>query len=357
MIATTFASVLHRGQRKVVWGLPGNPVSCFVSTQVLVLPSLRRWGGRSRLSSSPDSVSARVSHSLPLDADRPEYHRVSVRWDSGANEFIATSTGRQTSSRLLSCLDANGLLCLPRGETLEEGSKVATLLLSPPVFDVSHVLTISPTIPLDIPTTTPHNPPPIPPITPTTDTSTPLSVSVGLLTVSDRVSAGEALDRSGEAMQSFLSSLPSLHIDRVFLQTVPDEIKDIQRVITHWIDDLHLSLVITSGGTGLSPRDVTPEAVRTLLHREATGLSLAMTLEGLRHTPLAMLSRPVVGVRHQSLVVCLPGSPKAVREGLGALKETLVHALHLVGDISHGHHRPSSASASAKGTLVNTPGV
>lgn len=116
---------------------------------------------------------------------------------------------------------------------------------------------------------------------------------------------------------------------------VPDDVQAIQRVLMQWCDVLQLSLVLTTGGTGMAPRDVTPEAVRPLLHREAPALSQTMLLRSLSVTPMAMLSRSVCGMRASTLIVTLPGSRKAALECAGFLQPALPHALDLLADRSN----------------------
>ena len=111
---------------------------------------------------------------------------------------------------------------------------------------------------------------------------------------------------------------------------------DVARRLIAWADDAGLELIVTTGGTGLGPGDVTPEATREAIDYEAPGLAEAMRLEGLKHTPMAMLSRAVVGVRGRTLIVNLPGSPRGVRENLSVLLPVLPHALEtLRGQTEH----------------------
>lgn len=109
-----------------------------------------------------------------------------------------------------------------------------------------------------------------------------------------------------------------------------DFIESIQAKVIEWADVLHLDLILTSGGTGFGRRDRTPEAIRPLLHREAPGVAQALLAEGLKHTPLAVLSRPVVGTRGNTLICTLPGSVKAVKENFQALKVILPRIMELL---------------------------
>jgi len=149
----------------------------------------------------------------------------------------------------------------------------------------------------------------------------------GVLTVSDLGSKGLRVDESGQAIKEMLLGL-GVVVERY--DVVPDEREIIQERLCSWADVDGLDLVVTTGGTGFGPRDVTPEATRAVIHREAPGLVVAMLVEGLKRTPLAMLSRAVAGVRGRTLIVNLPGSPKGVRENLQVLLPVLPHLLELL---------------------------
>ncbi len=161
-----------------------------------------------------------------------------------------------------------------------------------------------------------------------------MSFLVGILTISDKGARGEREDTSGAAIRELLSSL-DVAVERY--EVVADERASItQRLIT-WADEAGLDLIVTTGGTGLGPRDVTPEATRDAIGYEAPGMVEAMRWEGLKHTPMAMLSRAVAGVRGRTLIVNLPGSPRGVRENLSVLLPVLPHALEtLRGQTEHG---------------------
>jgi len=148
--------------------------------------------------------------------------------------------------------------------------------------------------------------------------------SVGIITVSDKGARGMREDLSGPEIEKTITSLPA---EVKIYEIVPDSKEKIANKIKEFVDVKGLDLIITTGGTGVSPRDVTPEATREVIEKEITGMSEVMRMEGLKKTPHAMISRAVVGIRHQSLIVNLPGSPKAVRENLLAILPALPHTL------------------------------
>jgi len=149
---------------------------------------------------------------------------------------------------------------------------------------------------------------------------------VGVLTVSDRVSAGDAEDGSGDTLEGLLRT-DGYDVTR---RLVPDEADEISAAIRELADDA--ALVLTTGGTGLAARDVTPEATRAVLDREAPGIPEALRADSLAKTPHGLLSRGTAGTIGRTLVVNLAGSPGACRDGYAVLKPALPHALKLVAD-------------------------
>jgi molybdopterin adenylyltransferase len=152
----------------------------------------------------------------------------------------------------------------------------------------------------------------------------PITIRLGILTVSDKGSAGERQDTSGAAIREVLASL-DVAVERY--EIVPDEVEQIAAVLRRWADEDKLDVIFTTGGTGFDPRDVTPEATLAVVDRLTPGLTEAMRLEGLRHTPNAMLSRAAAGLRGKTIIVNLPGSERAVRESLTCLVPVLEHAV------------------------------
>ena len=165
-------------------------------------------------------------------------------------------------------------------------------------------------------------------------------IRVGILTVSDGCAAGVRKDRSGDAVAAWVA-------ERGFEATaravVPDQVSRIASVLLEWCDGLRLDLVVTTGGTGFGPRDVTPEATWPLLHREAPGISEAIRLRGREKTPYAALSRGLAGMRGTTLVVNLPGGTGAVKDGLEVLDPLMGHAVALLRGETPPHDPPSGA--------------
>lgn len=154
-------------------------------------------------------------------------------------------------------------------------------------------------------------------------------VKVGILTVSDRCSRGEAEDKSGPNLQRLVRS-SKLNVDEVLCDCVPDEPNDIKRVLLKWCDSEELHLVLTTGGTGFSSRDVTPEVTSEIIEKPAPGLSLGMLSESLKVTPMAMLSRATCGIRKGTIIINLPGSLKGSQECFQFVLPALPHAIEVL---------------------------
>lgn len=313
----------------LVFALPGNPVSGLVCFHLLAAPALRVMGGRPAAEAHAPVVGVRLAQSLRLDAVRPEYHRAAVYWDEARACHVAFSTGAQASHRLLSAAGANALVMLPRGDGVARAGSAARAML--------------------IGAVRPGPPPALPPAADPPAAShscvhhgsgrgrgrgqarPPRELRVAVLTVSDRVSRGEMEDRSGPAIVRHLEACDAVRATVVRAAVVPDDREAIAAAVSAWArsEEDRIQLVLTTGGTGFAPRDVTPEAVRPLLEREAPGLITATTVASLAILPQAMLSRGVAGFVGRALVVTLPGSPKAVVEHLDVLMRAVPHGIAL----------------------------
>lgn len=155
-------------------------------------------------------------------------------------------------------------------------------------------------------------------------------ISVGILTISDRSARGERPDVGGPLIAEIISR--QLGWECSLTAVVPDDVDQIRETLIHWADQRQAALILTTGGTGFAPRDVTPEATRAALEREAPGIPEALRAASLTITQHAMLTRQVAGIRKQTLIINLPGNPKAVRENLEVLIPILPHALELLGN-------------------------
>ncbi len=152
-------------------------------------------------------------------------------------------------------------------------------------------------------------------------------IRAAVITVSDRSFRKERADASGPAVSALLATIPADVEQEV---VVPDVVSLIGRALRHFADDLALDLVVTTGGTGVDPRDVTPEATREVIDREVPGMAEAMRAASQESVPTAMLSRAVVGIRGKTLIVNLPGSPGGARDNLAVILPVLPHAIEKI---------------------------
>jgi molybdenum cofactor synthesis domain-containing protein len=156
-----------------------------------------------------------------------------------------------------------------------------------------------------------------------------MKLRIGILTLSDRSARGEREDASGPALKGLVEAEGWLVTQQSLL---PDDEGTIRDLLIAWSDTGDMDVILTTGGTGFAPRDVTPEATRAVIQREAPGLAEAMRAASLRVTPHAMLSRIVAGIRKKTLIINLPGSPKGAVENLQVVIPVLPHAIQLLSE-------------------------
>jgi molybdenum cofactor synthesis domain-containing protein len=152
-------------------------------------------------------------------------------------------------------------------------------------------------------------------------------LNIGILTISDKGSRGERQDKSGEVIRDILSRMGG---NIVKYEVVPDEREIIAGKLTAWADGGKVDVILTTGGTGLSQRDVTPEATLSVIDKSVPGIAEAIRARSLEKTPMAMLSRAVSGLRKECLIINMPGSPRAVQECLEVILPALSHAVDII---------------------------
>lgn len=152
-------------------------------------------------------------------------------------------------------------------------------------------------------------------------------IKVGILTISDKGSRGEREDLSGKVIEEVVKKING---EVKYYQIIPDEKDIIQEELIRAVDNLHLDLILTTGGTGLGKRDVTPEATLAIIEKEVPGISEIIRSESFKKTNRAILSRGVAGIRKESLIINLPGSPKGVRESLEIILDAVPHGIEIL---------------------------
>jgi molybdopterin adenylyltransferase len=158
-------------------------------------------------------------------------------------------------------------------------------------------------------------------------------INIGILTVSDKGSRGQREDLSGPAIRDMVVGIGAV----VLYEVVPDEKVQISKKLVEWADGGKVDVILTNGGTGLTPRDVTPEATLAIVDKEVPGIAEVMRARSLQITPMAMLSRATAGLRGQCLMINLPGSPKAVRECLEVVLPAIPHAVQMIKGVNTEH--------------------
>eukprot|EP00388_Colpodella_angusta_P040759 GDKK01051151.1.p1 GENE.GDKK01051151.1~~GDKK01051151.1.p1 ORF type:complete len:700 (-),score=150.70 GDKK01051151.1:51-2057(-) len=367
--------------------LPGNPVSAWVCATLFLVPLLKRIAGHADKAALPPLVEAVAVQDFKPDVSRPEFHRAIV-WTDATGRLHCASTGSQLSSRLLSVKQANGIVLIPPSSSnlpVKKGDAVRVYLLAPPftlssatIADiVKNVSTSSACCPCGQnhsalhqthSTTNAHHAASTPAVLPHPSSShapkvdSPARFRSAVVIVSDSCSQDHSKDRSGPAAWRWLLSafngagerrLEAASLDEEVkncslwregddlwpIVYVSDDAEEIQRVVRHLHAKLRCHLVITSGGTGLSPRDVTLEAVTPLFTKALPGLANAMMTFGMTKTPMACLANCNAGIMRSAcaegghvntLCINVPGSVKAVVESLDAIKSALPHALNIM---------------------------
>jgi molybdenum cofactor synthesis domain-containing protein len=157
-------------------------------------------------------------------------------------------------------------------------------------------------------------------------------IEVGILTISDKGARGEREDQSGKVIEEIVKKIEG---EVKYYRIIPDEKEIIQDELVKVVDKLHLDLILTTGGTGLGKRDVTPEATLAVIEKEVPGISEIIRSESFKKTNRAILSRGVAGIRKKSLIINLPGSPKGVKESLEIILKALPHGIEIIkGEIT-----------------------
>ena len=370
---TTFAEL----NDTLFFALPGNPVSSLVAFQLFVEPCVRRLMGCPLAECHHSRVQVRLQRSLPIDPVRREYHRASLEWkedspgNGGCGEFHASSTGLQRSSRLLSMITASALLCLPRAtgtrRSLPAGSVVPALLLNrhvvpPPSTITQHTYATTPhgveqteeqteeqkaeqhkePLSSDLEPTCPccraagrspnaktsKHPPP--PLFGGSSSAGGEQTRVGVLTVSDRAYRGQYEDRGGpEVLRCVAKQIQSIWLSES--RVVPDDQREIENTLIDLCDRRNCSMIITTGGTGPSPRDVTPEATVNVCDRMFPGFGERMRAISMRYVPTAMLSRQTAGLRGSCFIINLPGNPGSIAQILPEIMNAIAHCVQLAG--------------------------
>lgn len=285
----------------LAFALPGNPASCFVCFYLFVRFAIDTITHQALL----PTVTVFLDKAYKIDL-RPEFHRATVHWDG--EHFVAKSTGLQQSSRLLSTVSANCILKFPSSsQGLSEISGfVEGILIGP--FQTLKKLS-------DLDTTA----------IPEHVEKEKIIIKCGVLSVSDRASKGEYEDKTGPAL---VEKCTESWGGEVFYRLVSDDKELIKSLLISMSDAC--DVVFTTGGTGFSPRDVTPDATKEVIDKETPGLVTKMLMDGLKNTEYACLSRMVAGIRKKTLIINFPGSMGGVNDCFLSIKSIIPHAVSLI---------------------------
>jgi len=169
-----------------------------------------------------------------------------------------------------------------------------------------------------------------------------MRITLGIITISDRAATGIRKDESGPALITLFENKENFSV--IFTKVIPDEFEQIKSCLIEWCNQGNIDIILTTGGTGFSPRDITPEATLSVIQRSAPGLTEMMRIESFKKNPYAMLSRAIAGIRNSTLIINLPGSPKAAVENLESMLPVLPHAVSLlklgsIPDTDHEFHK------------------
>lgn len=319
-----------------VCGLPGNPVSCIVCYYLLLNFIIE-------VSINPNSdwpmyypfktVRAKLLHDVVLDIERPEFSRGVLLYDQ--NEFYVRSTGNQQSSRIKSFDGFNCFIVLPAGsknKILKKGEFVECIIIK----ELNNCIEFS-QLKKDANSLIKVNYDNI--ITNNIDdqlNKTRKKYSVATITISDRASKGLYMqDKSTESLKSYFLSKNTL-FELKDQKVVPDEKENIIQAYDEYVSK-NYNLIVTSGGTGLSPRDITPEITKSYIDKEAYSISNYISIESMKFTKFACLSRPVVGIKNNTLILTLPGNPKAIGENMSIIEDILPHILNQINNAKDSH--------------------
>ncbi|XP_021277813.1 molybdopterin biosynthesis protein CNX1 isoform X2 [Herrania umbratica] len=286
----TFAEIYFNQTENVpvnkvlAFGLPGNPVSCLVCFHLFVVPAIRHLAGWANPHLT--RVQARLQQPIKTDPVRPEFHHATIRWEindgSGNPGFVAESTGHQMSSRLLSMKSANALLELPAtGRVISAGSSISATIISD-LSDLGGTTLRKAALSSDSSSTTALHKSTLSEMT--ADGAQDVQFKVAILTVSDTVASGGGPDRSGPRAVSVVNSSSEKLGGAKVVSTavVSDDVGKIKDVLQRWSDIDKMDLILTLGGTGFTPGDVTPEATKELIEKETPGLLYVMMQESLK---------------------------------------------------------------------------